>query len=153
MSARQAVKCLRLNEPLEATISVAREPRLAAAPEPATCLLCFGSGMEVVPNRGARRCRCREQERQRLLLTAARLPRRHAHCSFTNYHPAPGNVSQLRAMTDAVKIVEASASTYRGLLLTGSVGTGKTHLSVAILRGLIEKGVPCLFYEFGALLK
>ena len=24
---------------------------------------------------------------------------------------------------------------------------------MAILRGLIEKGVPCLFYEFGALLK
>jgi DNA replication protein DnaC len=27
------------------------------------------------------------------------------------------------------------------------------HLSAAILRGLSEKGVPCLFYEFGALLK
>src|SRR5919198_4093801 len=35
----------------------------------------------------------------------------------------------------------------------GPVGTGKTHLSAAILRGLIEKGIPCLFYEFGALLK
>ncbi len=35
----------------------------------------------------------------------------------------------------------------------GSVGVGKTHLSVAILRGLIEKGVPAMFYEFGALLK
>jgi DNA replication protein DnaC len=35
----------------------------------------------------------------------------------------------------------------------GPCGVGKTHLSVAVLRGLIEKGVPCLFYEFGALLK
>ncbi len=36
----------------------------------------------------------------------------------------------------------------------GTCGVGKTHLSVAILRELIEKrGVPCLFYEFGALLK
>jgi DNA replication protein DnaC len=41
----------------------------------------------------------------------------------------------------------------RGLLLTGPCGVGKTHLAVAILHGLIEKGVPCLFYEFGALLK
>ena len=41
----------------------------------------------------------------------------------------------------------------RGLLLMGNVGVGKTHLAAAILRGLIEKGVPCLFYEFGALLK
>ncbi len=35
----------------------------------------------------------------------------------------------------------------------GTCGVGKTHLSVAILRGLIEKGVSCLFYEFGSLLK
>ncbi len=41
----------------------------------------------------------------------------------------------------------------RGLLLMGPVGVGKTHLAVAILQGLIEKGVPCLFCEFGALLK
>jgi DNA replication protein DnaC len=41
----------------------------------------------------------------------------------------------------------------RGLLLTGPVGVGKTHLAVAILKGLIDKGVSCLFYEFGSLLK
>ncbi|HEX8088278.1 MAG TPA: ATP-binding protein [Blastocatellia bacterium] len=35
----------------------------------------------------------------------------------------------------------------------GPCGIGKTHLSVAILHGLIEKGVPCLFYDFGSLLK
>jgi DNA replication protein DnaC len=35
----------------------------------------------------------------------------------------------------------------------GPVGVGKTHLAVAILKGLIEKGVPCLFYESGSLLK
>ena len=40
-----------------------------------------------------------------------------------------------------------------GLLLMGTVGVGKTHLAVAILRGLIRKGVPCLFYESGSLLK
>lgn len=42
----------------------------------------------------------------------------------------------------------------RGLLFMGSVGVGKTHLAVAILRDLIEKnGVHCLFYESGSLLK
>jgi DNA replication protein DnaC len=35
----------------------------------------------------------------------------------------------------------------------GTCGVGKTHLSVAILRGLVEKGVPCMFYEFGSLLR
>lgn len=36
----------------------------------------------------------------------------------------------------------------------GSVGVGKTHLAVAVLKDLIEKkGVTCLFYESGSLLK
>jgi DNA replication protein DnaC len=36
----------------------------------------------------------------------------------------------------------------------GDVGVGKTHLAIAIIRTLIEtKGVPCLFYESGSLLK
>lgn len=36
----------------------------------------------------------------------------------------------------------------------GSVGVGKTHLAIAVLRELIEKkGAACLFYESGSLLK
>ena len=49
--------------------------------------------------------------------------------------------------------MEGYLAVERGLLFTGHVGTGKMHLSAAILRGLAEKGVPCLFYEFGAPLK
>ena len=41
----------------------------------------------------------------------------------------------------------------RGLLLMGPCGVGKTHLATSIIRGLVKRGVPCLFYEFGALLK
>jgi len=41
----------------------------------------------------------------------------------------------------------------RGILFMGSVGVGKTHLSVSILRGLIEKGISCRFYEYRSLLK
>lgn len=41
----------------------------------------------------------------------------------------------------------------QGLLLMGTVGVGKTHLAVSILKGLTERGFSCLFYEFGSLLK
>ncbi len=42
----------------------------------------------------------------------------------------------------------------RGLLLVGSVGVGKTHLAVGIIKDLIrEKGVPCLFCDYRELLK
>jgi DNA replication protein DnaC len=35
----------------------------------------------------------------------------------------------------------------------GPTGVGKTHLAVAIVRRLIEKGIPGVFCEFGSLLK
>jgi DNA replication protein DnaC len=120
---------------------------------PVPCSFCYGTGMEVVAGKGARRCRCRSEEQQKRLLEAARIPRRYTRCALSNYHPAPGNGTQLRAFNYSFKLVNEYSAVDRGLLFMGTVGTGKTHLSSAILCGLIEKGIPCLFYEFGALLK
>jgi DNA replication protein DnaC len=119
----------------------------------APCSFCYGTGMEVIAGKGARRCRCRTEEQQQKLFEAARIPRRYDRCSLSNYHPAPSNSTQLQAFNYAFKLVDEYPAVDRGLLFMGTVGTGKTHLSTAILRGLIEKGISCLFYEFGALLK
>jgi DNA replication protein DnaC len=121
--------------------------------EPAVCQFCFGTGMEVVAGKGARRCRCRTQNSQAKLLEAARIPRRYDQCSLQNYYPVKGNGTQLRAFQYAWRLAREYPAVDRGLVFMGPVGVGKTHLSVAILRGLVEKGIPCLFYEFGALLK
>ncbi len=118
-----------------------------------SCCFCYGTGMEVVSGKGARRCRCRTQEQRTRMLEQARIPHRYEQCSLSNYHPAPSHGTQLRALNLAFKLVRAYPTSDRGLLLMGSCGVGKTHLGAAILRGLIEKGVRCLFYEFGALLK
>jgi DNA replication protein DnaC len=131
------------------------------APAPAVCQRCFGTGYEVIPGKGARRCECREHNQTRKLLEAARIPRRYRDaapprkdpCSLQNYYPAPNNGSQLKAFNYAFRLVREYPAVERGLLFMGTVGVGKTHLSVAILRGLIERGFPCLFYEFGSLLK
>ena len=128
-----------------------RQGSLADAPEP--CAFCYGTGMEVVAGEGARRCRCRAEERRARLYAAANLPRRYERCSFANYRPAPGDGTQLQAFNYAFKLADDYPAVDRGLLFMGPVGTGKTHLAAATLRGLIEKGIPCLFYEFGALLK
>jgi len=120
---------------------------------PATCVYCYGSGMEVVAGKGARRCGCREQGGRTKMQEGARIPRRYDGCSLHNYFPAPNNGSQLKAFNYAFRLVREYPGVDRGLLFMGTVGVGKTHLSVAILRGLMEKGVPCLFYEFGSLLK
>jgi DNA replication protein DnaC len=128
---------------------------------PAACQKCFGTGFEVTPGRGARRCECRTQDTRGKLLEQARIPRRYREpapprreaCTLQNYYPAPNNGSQLKAFNYAFRLVREYPAVERGLLLMGPVGVGKTHLAVAILHGLMEKGVPCLFYEFGALLK
>jgi DNA replication protein DnaC len=125
----------------------------AAASQTIACSYCYGSGMEVIAGKGARRCQCRSQDRQAKLLEQAHIPPRYVRCSLSNYLPAPGNSTQLQAFNLAFKLVDEYPAIDRGLLLMGSCGVGKTHLSAAILRGLIEKGISCLFYEFGALLK
>lgn len=120
---------------------------------PASCPHCFGTGMEVVAGKGARRCRCRQENNRTKLIESARIPRRYDQCALHNYYPAPNNGTQLKAFNYAFRLVREYPAIDRGLLFMGTVGVGKTHLSVAILRGLMEKGVPCLFYEFGSLLK
>lgn len=138
-----------------------RSARGRVADAPAVCQLCFGTGLEVVPGKGARRCECRSTDTRSKLLEQARIPRRYREpapprkepCTLQNFYPAPNNGSQLKAFNYAFRLVREYPAVERGLLLMGPVGVGKTHLAVAILHGLIEKGVPCLFYEFGALLK
>ena len=126
-----------------------------AKPEdaPPQCSRCFGTGYEVVAGKGARRCPCREQTAQSKLADSARIPRRYDACNLQSYYPAPNNGTQLKAFNYAYRLVREYPAVGRGLLFMGPCGVGKTHLAVAILRGLVEKGVGCLFYESGSLLK
>jgi DNA replication protein DnaC len=124
-------------------------------PQPDICQFCFGSGMEVVPGKGARRCRCRTNKQQARLLECSRIPARYEKCTLDSYKPVEGKYwrFQKRAKDYANAFVKEYPAVDRGLLFVGPVGVGKTHLCVAIIRELIEKGYDCLFYEFGTLLK
>jgi DNA replication protein DnaC len=72
---------------------------------------------------------------------------------MVTYRPDQDNQTLMKAFHYAFRFAREFPAVERGILFTGTVGVGKTHLSVAIMNGLLEKGVPCLFYEFGALLK
>jgi DNA replication protein DnaC len=119
--------------------------------EPEVCPLCYGSGMEVVAGKGARQCQCRKRKTHSNLLEKARLPKRYTDCHFQSYTIL--NPSQQRAYKYASTLAFEYPAVDRGLLFMGTVGVGKTHLAVSILKGLSERGFSCLFYEFGALLK
>lgn len=122
-----------------------------AGEEPEVCPACYGSGMEVVPGKGARPCKCRKQKTHTNLLDKARLPKRYTDCHFHNYRAM--NPTQERAIKFATKLAMEYPAIERGLVFMGTVGVGKTHLAVSILKSLTERGFSCQFYEFGALLK
>jgi DNA replication protein DnaC len=118
------------------------------------CSICFGTGTRLEAGKGAVICDCRRTNSSSRALEAARIPPRFRHCSFHNYYPKPGNDTQYFAHSLASRLVDDYPAVEVGLLLMGPVGVGKTHLAVAILKELIEKkGVSCLFYESGSLLK
>lgn len=126
-------------------------PDILPEPDPDVCQVCLGTGIEVVPGKGARPCSCRTQGAHTNLLARVKLPRRYEDCHFHNYKP--NNPSQERAFKFATRLAMEYPAVDQGLLLTGPVGVGKTHLAVSILKGLTERGFKCLFYEFGSLLK
>jgi DNA replication protein DnaC len=120
--------------------------------ENAVCSICFGTGTRLEEGKGALICECRRTNSSSRALDAARIPPRFRQCSFHTYHPK--HESQYFAHGFASRLVNDYPAVEAGLLFMGPVGVGKTHLAISVLRDLIEKkGVACLFYESGSLLK
>lgn len=115
------------------------------------CPICFGSGIEIVPGNGARPCQCRVKQHKENAADRLNIPKRYAECHFHNY--APEHSSQKAALTLASKLSLEFPAIERGLLFMGTVGVGKTHLAISILKSLSEKGFSSYFCEFGTLLK
>jgi DNA replication protein DnaC len=100
------------------------------------------------------RCECRLKSRADSLLAAARIPRRYEHCELSNFEFDGPHRNLAPARMAACKFVEEYPFDSTGLLLIGSIGVGKTHLAVGIIKELIlSKGIPCLFYDYRELLK
>ena len=142
------------NDDSTAALLDADAPRTESISE-AECPRCFGTGMEVVAGEGARRCRCQTPDQRDRLLQSARIPPRYQHCTIQGYEAANEELSKWAAKMEAQIVIDDYLTIDgRGLLFTGPVGVGKTHLAVAILRELIARyQVRGLFYQFGALLR
>ena len=121
------------------------------------CPVCGGTGWRPVEKDGLRAveiCDCRRQQRDQRLLERARIPRRYHPCDFENLNVLQEQESLYFAAGKARRFVEDYPLIEKGLLFLGVPGVGKTHLTVAILKQLMEqKGVECLFCPYQELLK
>lgn len=125
-----------------------------------TCPICNGTGWQVRHNENERevaRCQCRVRGRSERLLEAAHIPARYEHCELSNFKYDPEDKTQKSigaAKFLAGRFVEEYPTDKTGLLFVGTVGVGKTHLSIGIIKALIrEKGIHCLFCDYRELLK
>jgi DNA replication protein DnaC len=116
------------------------------------CNECFGTGTKLIEGKGAVLCPCKRSDPKRKLTVAARIPERYSDCSFDTFETKQ-NTKIDAALLYARSLVDDYPAVDRGLLLMGSVGVGKTHLAVSIIRGLIARGFACIFSESGSLLK
>lgn len=123
------------------------------------CPDCGGSGWKSSgSDRQVVRCECRLKTRAESLLASARIPKRYEHCELSNFEFEGPHANLARSRMVACRFVEEYGIEREreipGLLLIGSIGVGKTHLAVGIIKELIlTKGVPCLFYDYRELLK
>jgi DNA replication protein DnaC len=125
------------------------------------CTICDGVGLVRVMNDTghwvSRACACQEMEREERRLIASHIPGRYRDCildSFEIYKDADRSLGE--ALLTARKFVDSYPvdTAGKGLLFTGSIGVGKTHLAVGVLQRLVrERGVRGLFCDYRELLK
>lgn len=128
------------------------------------CDMCYGEGVifesRSTGYQAVRNCpKCSNLERRMKLFNEAKLPARYHNKDFDSfstyydeaYSQKVGNLTSIHGeiYNYSVEFMPGNP----GILLSGSVGTGKTHLMAAFVRHLaLEKGFSCRFIEFTHLL-
>lgn len=123
------------------------------------CVICNDNNYIIVRDgntSAARECACVPAKRLGQQLKKAGLPQRYCSITLDDYVLSETSPQSLRiAAQQARRYVDeyVPGQTNPGLLFVGSVGVGKTHLAVSVLRELVTtKGVSGSFYDFRELL-
>jgi len=124
------------------------------------CLRCSGTGwifksvdeVEVVV-----RCSCDEETRAERFAVRSGIPPLYANASTENFSLPKDNPIAHRGLASVMLTVRTFAREFpvvdkQGLMFTGETGVGKTHLAVAVLNSLIQRGFEGVFFDYQTLL-
>ncbi len=130
---------------------------MAAKPN---CPECQGTGWKSVDNGGVVRCGCIGDVGLDERIRKLGLPRKFASAGFDNFRAGTPreNSIEYNLLTGAMSTAKKFTEEYpfglkRGLLFQGAPGVGKTHLAVASLKRLAERGFDCIFFDYQTLLQ
>jgi DNA replication protein DnaC len=114
------------------------------------CPDCDGYG-NIIDEKGARLCHCVKSDIIQSEISLAHIPKKFSDVTLDSFKitkPILKGVHQ-----KACNYVENySLENYKGMYIYGPTGTGKSHLSIGILKGLIQKGFDGVFYNIVDLL-
>ncbi|MEO8099851.1 MAG: ATP-binding protein [Acidobacteriota bacterium] len=124
------------------------------------CPICSGTGWRVIERNGlsgAERCSCAVASRPASLRKASGIPVNYEHASLDNFQIPQDNPIARAGLGSVMMKVRSFVREYPaadrpGLLLVGETGSGKTHLAIAALKAVMEKGHEGLFFDYQNLL-
>ncbi len=124
------------------------------------CPRCSGTGwifktvdeVEVV-----NRCSCDEETRTERFASRSGIPPLYANASTENFSLPKDNPIAHRGLASVMLTVRTFVREYpvvdkAGLIFIGETGVGKTHLAVAALNALIQRGFEGVFFDYQTLL-
>ena len=126
----------------------------------AVCPICGGTGWKIIERAGlsgAEPCKCAEEARAEALQENSGIPPNYVRATLDNFQIPQDNPVARTGLGTVLMQVRSFVREFPnpdrpGLLLAGDTGTGKTHLAVAALKAIIDKGHGGIFFDYQNLL-